>query len=551
VLAVYTFDYDAIGQITSADYDYQDDGAYSYDAAGNRTSGTYQIDALNRMTVDAEGNAYTYDAEGNRTSKTSADGLSMIEYSWDHRNRLTGVTHFSRESSENPWTQGLTVAYSYDAFNRLIGKTVDDDGDENIDRREAYVYDGTNMVLKFQNKTGSGLTANDLSRRFLYGPAVDMVLAEEALSPLPPGEGQGEGYNLSTPGDVLWMLADNQNTVRDVAELISGNTQILNHLQYDAFGQITGQSDPDYTPAFTFTGRMYDPDSSLDPDPGLYYYRSRWYDALNGRFISADPVGFAAGDPNLARYCGNSPTNYVDPSGLWQSSNLIVGSIPRYTANGIEYLAYDYAMLDRLHCGHIVHTPNESRERYFFFPWTWEESQGFIDHALRWGTYSSEVTAVVASGGALALKAAAVLGLSQVGTVPLSQAPAQALLEIQILLGVGGAGATTIDQKAEGLENTIDEVSNLIEPVTPVEPVPGEPVPGEPGVPSEPASPEEPPDLGRPGTLRNPDGTLKDPADQIAEITKYRDRDGLAETIEKSEDVLKNKLRGPYEPSEW
>ncbi|MSR57403.1 MAG: hypothetical protein EXS05_07000 [Planctomycetaceae bacterium] len=35
-----------------------------------------------------------------------------------------------------------------------------------------------------------------------------------------------------------------------------------------------------------------------------------------GRFISEDPMGFAAGDVNLSRYVGNAPTNFVDPSGM-------------------------------------------------------------------------------------------------------------------------------------------------------------------------------------------------------------------------------------------
>ena len=40
------------------------------------------------------------------------------------------------------------------------------------------------------------------------------------------------------------------------------------------------------------------------------------YDPLVGRFLEEDPLGFAAGDPNLHRYVGNSPTNATDPSGM-------------------------------------------------------------------------------------------------------------------------------------------------------------------------------------------------------------------------------------------
>jgi len=34
------------------------------------------------------------------------------------------------------------------------------------------------------------------------------------------------------------------------------------------------------------------------------------------RFVSEDPIGFAAGDPNLYAYVSNSPLNFRDPLGL-------------------------------------------------------------------------------------------------------------------------------------------------------------------------------------------------------------------------------------------
>lgn len=45
------------------------------------------------------------------------------------------------------------------------------------------------------------------------------------------------------------------------------------------------------------------------------------YDPNTGRFLSEDPIGFAAGDPNLYRFVGNSPLNFTDPSGLTQAGN--------------------------------------------------------------------------------------------------------------------------------------------------------------------------------------------------------------------------------------
>jgi RHS repeat-associated protein len=52
-----------------------------------------------------------------------------------------------------------------------------------------------------------------------------------------------------------------------------------------------------------------------DDGVGVYYYRARYYEPALGRFISEDPLGFAAGY-NLYSYVGDDPMNAVDPLGL-------------------------------------------------------------------------------------------------------------------------------------------------------------------------------------------------------------------------------------------
>jgi RHS repeat-associated protein len=58
---------------------------------------------------------------------------------------------------------------------------------------------------------------------------------------------------------------------------------------------------------FQFTGREND-------GTGLMYYRHRYYAPQWGRFISEDPLGFAAGINQYA-YCHNNPVNATDPTG--------------------------------------------------------------------------------------------------------------------------------------------------------------------------------------------------------------------------------------------
>ncbi|WP_405130286.1 RHS repeat domain-containing protein [Pseudomonas urmiensis] len=52
----------------------------------------------------------------------------------------------------------------------------------------------------------------------------------------------------------------------------------------------------------------------LDVETGLHYNRYRYYDPQVGRFVSADPIGYAGG-LNLYQYAPN-PVEWVDPLGL-------------------------------------------------------------------------------------------------------------------------------------------------------------------------------------------------------------------------------------------
>jgi RHS repeat-associated protein len=105
---------------------------------------------------------------------------------------------------------------------------------------------------------------------------------------------------------MVWALADNQGTIRDLIDHAGNN---VSQIDYDSFGRIVSQTGSSNF-RYGYTGREQDNETGLD------YYRARYYDSANGRFISEDPLGFGAGDSNLTRYVGNSPTNGTDPSGL-------------------------------------------------------------------------------------------------------------------------------------------------------------------------------------------------------------------------------------------
>ncbi|MDZ4683588.1 MAG: hypothetical protein SH850_00780, partial [Planctomycetaceae bacterium] len=190
---------------------------------------------LNHITSDGTYD-YEYDAEGNRVLKTEIAIGDYIVYSWDHRNRLTGVEFHDDEDALLK-----SVHYTYDVFDRLIVKEVDDDGDSAIDRGQSFVYDGADVILIYDE-------AGALTDRFLRGPQTDQVFADEQAT------------------ETVWYLADQQGTIRDVAEYDSGTetTSVVNHLQYDSFGRITPPADTlpvpttptDLLPVFRTVGRL-------------------------------------------------------------------------------------------------------------------------------------------------------------------------------------------------------------------------------------------------------------------------------------------------------
>jgi RHS repeat-associated protein len=114
-------------------------------------------------------------------------------------------------------------------------------------------------------------------------------------------------------GDVLWALTDNLGSVRD---LVENDGTVANHITYDAYGNITSETDTSVDFIYAYTGRERDEESDLQ------FNRARYYDAAIGQWISEDPILFAAGDANPRRYIGNDPTNGLDPMGLQETSPI-------------------------------------------------------------------------------------------------------------------------------------------------------------------------------------------------------------------------------------
>jgi len=161
------YEYDNQNQLVG----YTGGSTVSYDPAGNRND--YDVELGNQISSDGDSD-YEYDAEGNLTRKVLASTDAWV-YQYDYRNRLTAAIF--EDDGHEPY---YSIHYGYDAFNRRVSRSIDYDGDDSIDFVQHFISDGDNVVLDFEDSDGEGSgETSQLRMRYLYGPAVDQILAQK------------------------------------------------------------------------------------------------------------------------------------------------------------------------------------------------------------------------------------------------------------------------------------------------------------------------------------------------------------------------------------
>ena len=278
---VVDYTYDAGSQLTGLAYR---NGAtvlgnltYAYDKSGRvtTTGGTLARTGLPQTLSSATYNAanrltqkgattLSYDASGNLTN----DGVNT--YTWDARNQLVGISG------------AVSASFQYDGLGRRVRRTINGAATD-------YLYDGTNVD---QEQVGGTPTANLLTGN-----------TDEIFS-------RTEGTNLQS------VLADGLGSTMSLLDS-AGAAQT--EYTYEPFGN-TSTVGAASGNSSQYTGRENDGTS-------LYYYRARYYSPTLQRFISEDPMDFAAGETNLYSYVANSPCNYTDPSGHFLVAGCVAGAL--------------------------------------------------------------------------------------------------------------------------------------------------------------------------------------------------------------------------------
>jgi len=237
-------------------------------------------DPQNRM-VRFNGITINYDANGNPLHYKGMD------LTWNQKGQLTSVTG----APAGP------ISYKYDAMGKRVAKTVNG-------VTTKYLYDGNNLVAEIDG-------SNNVTAWYVHA-GLDRPLARVDAS----------------DGSVLYY---HQDLLGSVIALTNSSGVVVTQYNYSPFGH-TEVIGIDIDQPFRFTGREY------DSETGLYYYRARYYSPDMKRFISEDPLRFAAGDVNWYAYVGSNPVNFTDPLGLESYTDGAFAGVPDPIFNSSECL---------------------------------------------------------------------------------------------------------------------------------------------------------------------------------------------------------------------
>ncbi len=303
------FEYDDIYRLTSVDTTYPDASNeiidYTYDNIGNRLSKIVQGGPTTSYTyennlIKTEGTggfntySFTYDNNGNLIQRSYSGYSDLTNYEHDYENRLT---KYQRTIAGFPDSIFNNVTYGYTS----LGDRMFRDNETTPATYYSYAFED---VIQEYDYFGSP------NNRYIHGPGIDEPLILKHF------DTSDKNYY-------------HHDALGSITEVTNQDETLVATYDYEPFGATWDETGTLSNP-YQFTGREY------DDEAGMYYYRARYYNPYNGRFITEDPRIMSAGS-DLYVYVNNNPVNFIDPLGLQQIQIRMPSNRIIYNTNTFEY----------------------------------------------------------------------------------------------------------------------------------------------------------------------------------------------------------------------
>ena len=277
---------------------------YAYDNIGNRQQAAegnevpvYDANALNQYTAISENGAPAFhpqfDADGNQTLIKTTTGIWTAVYNAENR----PVSFTNSESN-------TVVECQYDSQGRRTYKKVTSNGSVTLHQR--YIYRGYLQIACI-----------DLTRS--HHPALWFI----TWDPTQPVASRPLVIQISG----TWYTYGWDRT-KNICEVFGSTGYISTTYTYTPFGFIT--SSGSVTQPIQWSSEMW------DEVLGLVYYNWRYYNTMQGRWISRDKAITLFDMLNLYKYSSNSPCCHTDTLGNFIIDTYDIKLYLIYRFNGID-----------------------------------------------------------------------------------------------------------------------------------------------------------------------------------------------------------------------
>lgn len=338
------FSYDDVGRLSSLTYPGGYVAAYTYNSRGRIANITWnghtlqtQYDGVGNITREDRSNGVDTDITSDKNSKPirihhhiATNTLFDLQCSRNGNGLLASCTKSGDAVNWSPvlTAENTSTQYKYDrsyTIDTINGQAASTD----ITGNQSHIpgsrnfngsYDVQDLLTNWTTNSSDNSAVYDgqdrlvqwsrgaLTRNFHYDEH-DRLLFETDGRNNVTAMWLYRGYQIVAMMNPNVIYFYHNDLSGNVSFLSDGSGKIAAAYSYLPFGLQTASMSTVQNP-FTFVGSL----GVLDLGEGLYYMRSRTYDAKSHAFLSNDPIGMGV-TPNAREYANNNPINWIDPDG--------------------------------------------------------------------------------------------------------------------------------------------------------------------------------------------------------------------------------------------
>lgn len=291
---------------------------------------TSGLDLATSSAYDAEGfqlQRYGHELYPTGTTPPALDSQPYQSMTWDAFGRLVRCS--TTEFSGYLYTIGGVTYWSYQSETKRFSAVYDALGrrlrtvDATVDPVTTVVNSAPAIDSHYDPQVEFlelGITIGTTSRQWkVYGP--DANGSYGGLQ----GIGGLEAVRMEQSNEWTYVQSDLFGNV--VGYKVGTSAAVWTNAEINSYGLITNKAqstlvlssaNPNVATLSLWRGKRTD-------STGLYWLGARYYDPINGRFLSPDPKGHGS-SPSLYDYANGDPVNNVDPDGRMGRSLVNVGS---------------------------------------------------------------------------------------------------------------------------------------------------------------------------------------------------------------------------------